>query len=377
MNYLLSVVVPTKNRYTYLEKLVELVISFNSQEIELVIQDNSDSNEAFKDFITEKTEAYPWIKYYYENRYLTSVQNFDLAISRCTGEYVCFIGDDDGIVRNITHYVKWMKDNNVEALRSAHSVYFWNGKGRYKQYAIFEPTSKQIEWLSPVHELKKVLKRGCPDLGRIPVLYTGIIKRSVLDTIYNDLGTYFPGVSPDAANGTVLSFYIKRYAYINTPIVITGTSNETGGGIQKKRIVRIDEVPFLKEKDFLNWEGTLPFLWTGTLVWPMSIISALRAVHQHGLITNIDYDQIIANFYFMNRGYKEEAMKYVSNKFIFFSYYYGLRLKSFVERVVDKSIRICTRNTRFLKGYTFWDLRDIIQAEELYNDIDNKNQIKI
>ena len=44
MGYLLSIVVPTKNRYYYLKSLIKLVQSFNSNEIELVVQDNTENN---------------------------------------------------------------------------------------------------------------------------------------------------------------------------------------------------------------------------------------------------------------------------------------------------------------------------------------------
>ena len=113
MGYLLSIVVPTKDRYIYLEKLVDLIISFQTEEIELVIQDNSKDNAKFNDFISERINRHSWIKYYYNSQYLTSVQNFDCAVKNCTGDYICFIGDDDGVVRNITRYTKWMKENDI------------------------------------------------------------------------------------------------------------------------------------------------------------------------------------------------------------------------------------------------------------------------
>ena len=375
MNYLLSLVVPTKNKYIYLEKLVDLVISFSTNQIELIIQDNSDDNQKFIDFVTCRKEKYPWIKYFYESHYLTSIENFDLAISRCNGEYVCFIGDDDGVVRNIIRYVEWMKQNNVEALRSARSIYYWSGKGRYTQYATFEPATRKIEWLSPIHELKKVLNKGGRDLGKIPVLYTGIVKKSVLDTIYKDLGTYFPGVSPDAAIGTVLSFYVKRYAFINTPIIITGTSKETGGGLQQRRIVPFHEVPFLRQENFNDWEGTLPSYWTSSLVWPVSIISALRKLGKQELLFEISFNKIIANFYLLNKDYKSIALQYANNKMSFYYYCYYLRIKFFIKDVFDKSIRILSSNKNYINGYLFYNLNDILEAENLFYEIDKKRKI--
>lgn len=371
MNYLLSVVVPTKNRYIYLEKLVELIVKFNTNQIELVIQDNSEDNHDFIDFITNKKNKCAWIKYYYEKQYLTSVENFDMAISHCTGEYICFIGDDDGVVRNITHYTEWMKDNNIEALRSAPSTYYWTGRGRYSQYATFEPSKRQIEWLCPIHELEKVIKRGCRDLGRIPVLYTGIVKKNVLDAMYCDLGTYFPGVSPDAANGTVLSYYVKRYVYVNTPIVITGTSAVTGGGIQKKRIVPINEISFLRPENFIEWEGTIPSFWTGTLVWPISVISGLRKLGKQNMLTLFDFDCILSNFYYANRDYKKEALKYAHNKYKFYFFYYSREITVLTKDVFDKIIRVFSRYKRYYGGYIYYNLKSIIEAEELFYQIDS------
>lgn len=371
MGYLLSIVVPTKDRYPYLEKLVELIISFQTTEIELVIQDNSVDNSTFKEFISLNENQYSWIKYFYEKKYLTSVENFDLAIRRCTGDYVCFIGDDDGVVRNITHYVKWMKDNNVDALRAAHSVYYWTGKGMYTQYATFEPKKNKIQWLSPVHELKKVLETGCLNLGNIPVLYTGIVKRTILDKIFEDIGTYFPGVSPDAANGTVLSFYVNRFACISTPIVITGTSKETGGGMWK-RIVHLNEVPFLRKEDFCSWEGTIPPYWTTTLVWPVSVISALRKIDKHDMLLYLDSDKVLSNFYYFNRGYKNVALQYAHSKNRFYRCYYAFYLKSFLNAIVDKSIRVFSRNTHFQGGRIFFNIKDIIEAETLFYSIDKE-----
>ena len=370
MGYLLSIVVPTKDRYIYLEKLVDLIISFQTEEIELVIQDNSKDNAKFNDFISERINRHSWIKYYYNSQYLTSVQNFDCAVKNCTGDYICFIGDDDGVVRNITRYTKWMKENDIEALRSARSIYYWPGEGKYQSYATFEPCSKGVEWLSPIHELAKILKGGCVSLGRIPVLYTGIVKKSVLDKIYLDLGTYFPGVSPDAANGTVLSFYVKRYVFINTPVVITGTSKMTGGGIQKKRLVPITEVTFLRLQDFETWEGYLPAYWTGAIVWPLSVISALRKVNHQELIQQINLDKVLAFFCFQNKDYTEKVDGYIHNKVLFRLFLFYLYFEKIVSSILDKTIRVVSHDRRFLGGSIYFNLNEISRAEELFNKLD-------
>ena len=42
MDYMLSVVIPTKNRYTYLKKCVESFKNINTNNTEIVVMDNSD-----------------------------------------------------------------------------------------------------------------------------------------------------------------------------------------------------------------------------------------------------------------------------------------------------------------------------------------------
>lgn len=372
MSYLLSIVVPTKNRYKYLEKLVELVIGFETSEIELVIQDNSNDNHEFLEFIEPLKRKHGWIKYYYESKYLTTIQNFDLAISQCNGEYVCFIGDDDGVVRNIVYYASWMKENDIEALRPSRAVYYWGNNGRYKQYATFEAGKKEFERLSPIHELIKILKGGCCNLGCIPVLYTGIVKRILLDEIYKDFGTYFPGVSPDAANGTVLSFYVKRYVLVNNPIVITGTSSQTGGGLQKKRIVELKDVPFLRREDFKDWEGVLPPIWTGSVVWPGSVISALRKMGKEELISEIDFDLVYANFYYLNKDYKDLILEYVQDKKRFYRYYLIIKLNELKNNILNKIVMIYSSHRRNITSHFFFGLSDIIEAENQFYKISNK-----
>lgn len=293
MNYPISVVVPTKNRYKYLKKLVELVVSFNTEELEFVIQDNSDGNQEILEFLS--AYDYPWLKYYYCNKHLTSIENFDMAINNTTGDYVCFIGDDDGIVRNIVDCAKWMKANNIEALRPATSTYEWPECGRNGYYT-YDYSTKIIQYLNPIKELVKILKNGCDKLENIPVTYTGIVQREILCKIYSDYGSYFPGgASADVANGVALCFYVKRYVKLNIPIIITGNSKKTGGVVDRRRFIPFSNLSFISPNVGPNWEGDLPKYWFGVFVWPESAVKCLRALCRESFIEHLNYDILFAH----------------------------------------------------------------------------------
>lgn len=291
MKYPISVVVPTKDRYKYLKSLIEMIIGFETDEIELIIQDNSTNNEDFVKWLSDK--KFDWLKYYYNPERLTSIQNFDLAISHSTGECVTFIGDDDGIVRNIVDCAKWMIENNVEAVRSLGVEYQWPeccGLGIIKM----GKSNRIIEYSNPIKDLIRMFKEG-GRLNHIPVTYAGIVKREILDNLFQDYGTYFPGgASADMANGVALCFYVKRYVKLNVPIIITGTSKNTGSVKDRKRFIPFSEIPFISSSVAPNWEGNLPKYWFGVFVWPESAIKALRALHQESFIQFICFEKIFA-----------------------------------------------------------------------------------
>ena len=100
---LLSIVVPTKNRYYYLKFLIQLIENLHSEEIEMVIQDNSDDNKEFLEYLNLK--KYNFIRYDYIEGQIPRSDNSDKGILNSTGEYICFIGDDDGVTKYIVDCV--------------------------------------------------------------------------------------------------------------------------------------------------------------------------------------------------------------------------------------------------------------------------------
>ena len=124
MEPIISVVVPTKNRYKYLKHLIVLIESFKDPRIELLIHDNSDNNSEILEFFSGK--EFVSTVYYCDTDKLSMGSNAERGINLAKGEYVCFIGDDDGVCRNIADCAEWMKQNDIDAVRSLYLNYSWN-----------------------------------------------------------------------------------------------------------------------------------------------------------------------------------------------------------------------------------------------------------
>ena len=299
---LLSIVVPTKDRYKYLNYLIELIAGFKSDEIELVIQDNSDDNKDFVDYL-EKLD-YDFIKYNHVFGQLPMSVNSDKAVLNSSGEYICFLGDDDGVTRKIIDGVHWMKENNIEAVKPVVPSYYWpdanEGRGiNHSAVIFFRKYNGKVREMSAYNELLKVLKAGIPNRGEMPLAYHAIVSREAMDRIFNKCGTYFPGNSPDIANAVALSLVVKKYAIVNWPWTISGRCVFGGGGVSvpgKKYPPEISDMPWFLPDAELNWDKLIPRIAVGETIWPESAISALRKMGRDDLIEIINLDKMYANF---------------------------------------------------------------------------------
>lgn len=318
MSYLLSIVVPTKDRYKYLKQLINFIDGFSTDEIELVIQDNTFNNNEILEFFSLKQRSY--LKYYHNKEQLPVYLNTDLAIHHSTGEYVCFIGDDDGVLPNIVDCVKWMKRNGIEALRPAITIYNWPdylnfGKNNLSGALLYDNFSYTFKEHNSIEELQELANSGFDHIYTIPKVYQGIVNRKCLDEIYKIGGTYSPGPSPDMANAVALSFVVKKFVAINLPVILIGQSQAVGGGERELKggVKNIDEVPFLPKNAKENWSSRIPKVWCSKTVWPESAIKAIQYMNKEFEI-NINYEFILARFIRTHKSEKIIAIQLSKNK---------------------------------------------------------------
>ncbi len=301
-NMLFSVIIPTKNRYTTLIKVVETILNFEYQDqIEIVIQDNSDDNSIITEFLRGKNQNLN-LKYFYNNKSLSVIQNSDLAVLNSTGEFVCFIGDDDGIMPNIISTVQWMKEKGFDILRCKKPNYYWPDQ---KSNILSSDVSgvltcgnfnEHYSILSTKEGLSKTLSRGGVILEFLPCLYHGIVSRKVLNRIYDLHFTFFPGPSPDMANAIALTQVCDSYVFVNFPVVISGKSaKSTGGaGVLHKHISRIEDVKHLPLETKANWTSKIPMYWTGPTIWAESVLKCLEKFKDYKSLKEFNYMYLYA-----------------------------------------------------------------------------------
>lgn len=297
---LLSVVVPTKDRYKYLKHLIKLIQSYNSDEWEIVVQDNTDDNTEILEFLKELN--YPGCKYFHEKGQLPMTTNADKAILHSEGEYVCFLGDDDGVCPNALEYCRLMKENGYEAMRSNLAGYYWpdavsNYDGAHGKVIKPETTGSQT-LLRTEDVLMDVVKRGFVDRGNLPSVYHGIASRKALNRVYEKCQTFFPGQSPDISSGIAMALVVDHFLKVDDIVTITGASAFHGGKTvgMKKRYPEIKDMVWFRPNAEQIWDKRLPKIAVGSIIWAESSIETLRNMGREDIINKIDFETIYKHF---------------------------------------------------------------------------------
>lgn len=305
---LLSIIVPTRNRYATLGVIVEQFLSWGTNDFELIIEDNSDDSGPFSS-VLEKYGADPRLRYRHESKPLAATENCDAAVARATGKVLTFIGDDDSVTRHCLEAAKWMVECDIEALVCGVAAYTWpdmehaiainnayNGK-----LAAFEAAAKTRR-VDVASELDHLARSGAQTMRKVPRLYQALVQRVVLDRLKADIGTYFPGPVPDMANAVSLSSHVRNCYHTEVPLVVAGQSKNSMSG---KNSVRKHQGDLLLEQSLPentaeHWDPRIPRFWSAPTIWAEAAIKGAQATQQGRFLRRFSFARVYANCFAFN-----------------------------------------------------------------------------
>jgi glycosyltransferase involved in cell wall biosynthesis len=321
-NIVLSIVIPTLNRYETLLPLLRALCSFQYDNFEIIIQDNSSDNIIFSDFY-EKYKSDSRIKYFYSNSKLSAIENCDLAISKANGMYISFIGDDDGMSEKIIECCEWMRENNIDSVFFNRAIYTWPGTNHFFKLnnknngkLIIDSITNSALCLNVKNEFSKIIKSGGQSMYNAPRVYHGIIKKECLDQLYKDLGTYFPGPVPDMSNCIALTKYVSTHFFIDLPLIITGQSSKSMSGLNanRKHQGEINSQKSLPKTTADKWSAKIPFYWSGPTIWAQSAIEASNHIGID-VLAQFNFAKLYAYcIAFTSESYYSRIFKVISNE---------------------------------------------------------------
>lgn len=308
MTPLISILIATKNRQKYCLSAVESILNLTDDRIQVIVQDNSDDKSL-------ETMILPFMGdtrliYRYTPPPFSSIDNFNAAIELATGEYICLIGDDDGINPEIITAATWAKANNIECLvGNLKANYRWENTGEKKFLHIkvvsnsliigdFDGTAKKVD---PQASLRKLVRNGCTNYMEFdfPKLYHGVVKREIFEQLKLETGAYLKGLSPDIYAAIALSLKINQFVVVDYPLTIPGVcsfSSSIQEGEQKTNSKDLESAPHLRDrKTPYNWEENVPRIYCVQTIWADSAFAAFKEFNRQDLLQEFDVYKLCAN----------------------------------------------------------------------------------
>ena len=298
---LLSILIATKNRQKYCLSAVESILMLPDTNIQVIVQDNSDDTNLI-DMLTHLLKDSRLI-YRYTPPPFSSIDNFNAAIELATGEYVCLIGDDDGINPEIIKATTWAKENNIDCLvGNLKANYRWENTGE-KQFFHLKISSSSLvlgnfngkaKLIDTKQSLEKLVQNGCTNYMdfAFPKLYHGIVKKEILDELKFETGAYLKGLSPDIYAAIALAFKIKKFVTVDYPLSIPGvctSSSSIQEGEQKTNSKELESAPHLRDrKEPYIWEINVPRIYCVQTIWADSAFAAFKEFKQTELLKDFD-----------------------------------------------------------------------------------------
>lgn len=346
---ILSVVIPTKNRYYYLKSLLEALLSEKSDEFEIIIQDNSDNNSEILNFL--RTFKYDKrLKYNHTAGWLSVIDNCDLGVKAAKGEFVCMLGDDDGIlIKHALNLVRYLKNNDISAANVNKLSYSWPDVKHkvWKEISgrlIIPDFKLKYSTLYASDEIRAIKKQGgALGLGKLPRVYHGFVKKTILDNLKSDTGTYFPGPSPDMANAVGICKYLNSYLYADFPVIISGHGKKSTGGLGSNKLHhgKIENQSHLPKNTISLWSSKIPLFWSGPTIYSESARRAFSAFNEED---QLNYTYLYACCLVYENDYKkviyETINNYENKKYILIKVYFYIififfkRLLRFIDNFI-------------------------------------------
>lgn len=286
---LISILVPTRNRTEYAFSVIKEILKINDDRFQLIVQDNS-TTDILKTLLEQNCILSDQrIAYFYHQSPLSFVDNFSIGISKCDGEYVTIIGDDDGINPQIIGITEWAFENNIEAITpTLPLVYYWPESG-----LSFDSDSGRLtiaDFFCTAHfsdtknELKKLLQNGCQNYlsYNLAKVYHGVVKRSILERLFQKTGYFVGGLSPDIYLSIGVSALIDKVLVIDYPLTISGICSKSGSADSAtgRHTGRLSDAPhFIGRTNDYNWSTKVPGFYSVETIWADSAIAAIGDIY--------------------------------------------------------------------------------------------------
>jgi hypothetical protein len=228
---LFSIVIPTRSRAGTLRHTLETCTGVDFDDFEVVIGDNASTDET-AEVAASFVARDPRFRHCRAPLPLSAAANFERLLDHTLGQYLIYIGDDDGIYRHSLRLLSGLIDRyQPDALGWLPDSFVWPGSNRTVS-ALFaldsftgvleEPRDLIFTKINDVHRIQHFSLTGFD-------LYHGCIARSAIDRTRARYGKLFAGPIPDVGASYLLMETIETSILTGLSATVAGLSSASIG----------------------------------------------------------------------------------------------------------------------------------------------------
>lgn len=222
---LLSIIFPNRGYFEFAQETIRNILEIEDSRFELIINDNSSPQQFdYSIFLSDKR-----VSVYFEEEALSMNKNWWNGLSRAHGEWVTFIGADDGVVsKNFPEFLNTLAatDSRVVTTRQSVFSYSLNGHPPMLQIPANKPNGDSRVISYPFRSAAFF-----PQLRNtvLPIPYnSSVVKRELLADILTNY-SQIPGIAPDDYLGQYVAQHCKQGLFLDLLVFIQGTSERSNG----------------------------------------------------------------------------------------------------------------------------------------------------
>lgn len=221
---LLTIVIPTRNRGSYLPAVLRTVLEQTYENFEVLVLDNASSDDT-SEVLARVSDARVLV--HRSESILGMSENWERGLEHARGDYVFYLGADDGLMpgglQNVAELI----------VRFAPPALSWQ-KPDYTWPDATPPSTLKLMLPGPLVSLNasmvlELLCRGWTNYGLLPNIYSSFVRRDLIDQIRERDGAFFASVTPDVYSAIVLASEFKSFLFSPFPFSVSGGSGASNG----------------------------------------------------------------------------------------------------------------------------------------------------
>lgn len=230
VNPTFSIIIPTHNRASTLKWALRTCLDVDHPNFEVVVSDN-DSSDDTPEVVAALND--PRIRYVRTPTFLSMSRNFQNGLRHSRGEFLIFIGDDDGILPFGLRVLeaKFRRQPYLDAIDWALNPFLWPHA---------RETDLTLNWISNLrgpeletaeqawHRINHPRSTEYNELTGFN-LYHGCIRRRIVEAAENAEAPVFDLPVPDIGGATRVLRFAKKKLRLDMAITINGTSRMSTG----------------------------------------------------------------------------------------------------------------------------------------------------